>query len=30
MERVFGMDVDKNVLVTTIITEEGKKQDGTE
>ena len=25
MERVFGMDVHKNVLVTTIITEEGEE-----
>jgi len=25
MERVFGMDVHKNVLVTTIVTEEGEE-----
>ncbi|MGB9693427.1 MAG: hypothetical protein ACPLYF_01135 [Fervidobacterium sp.] len=25
MERVFGMDVHKDVLVTTIITEEGEE-----
>jgi len=30
MEPVFGIDVHKNVLVTTIITRKAKNQDGAE